>query len=166
MVEVLGMKLERRKFKYLAYTYNLEAGILLPHECYFEYVLPTDAAWLEVAFERTKEQLAEAEERIAELEKENETLRIQLAACGVVAISNTRLSREQRLKKGDPFWSASYGNVCSTVDREIAHRERVETLEKALMEIEKDWCVAGVNELVNDKSCAHCIAKKALEAKG
>ncbi len=58
------MKLQRRKFSYYAYQFDLTTGTLVPHECYFEYVLPIDAERLELAFERTKAQLAEAEELV------------------------------------------------------------------------------------------------------
>ena len=59
------MKLKRHKFKYLGYVFDLEAGMtLVPIECEFEYVLPIDVEQLELAFERTKEQLAEAEELV------------------------------------------------------------------------------------------------------
>ena len=58
-------KLQRHKFKYLAYHYDLKAGMtLVPIECYLEYVLPIDVERLELAFERTKAQLEEAEELV------------------------------------------------------------------------------------------------------
>jgi hypothetical protein len=41
-------------------------------------------------------------------------------------------------------------------DKEIA------MLRAALQEIKDGWCTAGVNELVDGKSCAHCIAHTAL----
>ena len=56
------MKLERHKFKYLAYVFDTDIRTLVPIECFFEYVLPIDVERLELAFERIKEQLAEAEE--------------------------------------------------------------------------------------------------------
>ena len=62
------MKLKRHKFKYLAYVFDVEAGMtLVPIEYYLDYVLPIDVEHLELAFERTKEQLAEAEEENSEL---------------------------------------------------------------------------------------------------
>ena len=57
------MKLQRHKFKYLAYQFDLDTGTLVPIECFFEYVLPRDVEQLELAFERSKEHLEEAEER-------------------------------------------------------------------------------------------------------
>jgi hypothetical protein len=58
------MKLQRNKFKYLAYVFDTDIRTLVPIECYLEYVLPIDVEHLELAFERTKEQLAEAEELV------------------------------------------------------------------------------------------------------
>ena len=48
------MKLQRHKFKYLAYVFELKAGTLVPIDCYLEYVLPIDAEQLEFSFERAK----------------------------------------------------------------------------------------------------------------
>lgn len=52
-----------------------------------------------------------------------ETLRMQLAACDVAALQNTRESLETRIPKDNPYYSAAYRSVCDAVDREIAHRE-------------------------------------------
>lgn len=54
---------------------------------------------------------------------ENE--RIRLAACGVVALSNTVGTVAQRLPRENQHWSASYGDVCSAVDREMDLREKL-----------------------------------------
>lgn len=60
-------------------------------------------------------------------EDELETLRLQLAACGVAAMCNTRESaKEQRITKDNPYWSASYQDVCNAVDREMALREKLD----------------------------------------
>ena len=49
------MKLQRHKFKYLAYQFDIKAGMtLVPIECHLEYVLPIDAEQLEFAFDRAK----------------------------------------------------------------------------------------------------------------
>ena len=48
------MKLQRHKFKYLAYVFELKVGTLVPIECHLEYVLPIDVEQLEFAFERAK----------------------------------------------------------------------------------------------------------------
>jgi hypothetical protein len=73
------MKLKRHKFKYLGYVYDLEAGMtLVPIECHFEYVQPFDVEQLELAFERTKEQLEEAEEQLEEAEERADFLSRQI----------------------------------------------------------------------------------------
>lgn len=58
------------------------------------------------------------------LQEEVEQLRVQLAGCGVAAMQNTRDSVALRAKPGDYGWSASYGDVCAAVDREMDLRER------------------------------------------
>ena len=58
------MKLQRHKFKYNQYLYDLDTGTMVPVECHLEYVLPIDVERLESAFAQTKKQLAEAEELV------------------------------------------------------------------------------------------------------
>ena len=57
-----------------------------------------------------------------ELERE----RMRLAACGIAAMQNTPESIKQRIGRDSPYWSASYGDVCALVDREIELRTRLE----------------------------------------
>jgi len=59
-----------------------------------------------------------------------ETERIRLAGCGVAALQNTNKSKVERIAKDNPYWSASYGDVCNAVDREINAREQAEMLQK------------------------------------
>jgi hypothetical protein len=80
-------------------------------------------------------------------ENEIETLRIQLAGCGVAAMQNTESSVKARITAESPGWSASYGDVCRAVDREMQLRQRVDELEAKLaltsggtMEDTNDWC--------------------------
>ncbi len=62
-----------------------------------------------------------------------EQLRVQLAGCGVVAMSNTRESlNEQMPDKGAYGWSESLQQVWESVLREIHQRERAEAAEQAL----------------------------------
>ncbi|WP_423156477.1 hypothetical protein [Stenotrophomonas maltophilia] len=62
-----------------------------------------------------------------------EQLRVQLAGCGVVALSNTRESlKEQMPEKGAYGWSESLLQVRESVLREIHQRERAEAAEQAL----------------------------------
>jgi hypothetical protein len=65
-------------------------------------------------------------------ENEIETLRIQLAGCGVAAMQNTEGSVKARITAESPYWSASYGDVCRAVDREMQLRQRVDELEAKL----------------------------------
>lgn len=69
-------------------------------------------------------------EEVAELER----LRVQLAGCGVAAMSNTResLARSQCVKPGDYGYSASYGDCVRAAEREIAACERAEAAEATL----------------------------------
>jgi hypothetical protein len=64
------------------------------------------------------------------LHAELETLRIQLAACGVGAMTNSLKSGPERLERDNPYWSASLMDVYSAVDREMALRTEVEQLRK------------------------------------
>lgn len=73
-------------------------------------------------------------ERAEAAETEVETVRMQLAACGVAAMSNTEDTIKQRITKDNSYWSASYGDVCNSVDREIKWRKRAESLTKFLEE--------------------------------
>ena len=60
---------------------------------------------------------------VKRLEEELEVERMRLAGCGVAAMMNTRGSVKERITKDNPYWSASYGDVCSMVDREMTYRE-------------------------------------------
>ena len=69
------------------------------------------------------------EMQIHHLSLEVEQLRVQLAGCGVAAMCNTLRSREQqKCVEGDYGWSQSYQDVVNAVGREIALREKVETI--------------------------------------
>ena len=86
-------------------------------------------------------------------EQEVERLRMQLVACGVAANQNTRDSIKDRITRDNPYWSASYDDVCRAVDREILYRERLESitdnvtanrwrsvLQKLLDHVERNTC--------------------------
>lgn len=92
------------------------------------------------------------------LRQENERLRVQLAGCGVAAMQNTADSRKDRIEKGAYGWSASYADVCSAVDREIALREENERL--CTVERAAEWYV---NNADSPKSALNHI-KAALDA--
>ena len=61
---------------------------------------------------------------IDDKDREIETLRIQLAACGVAARQNTESTIKDRLTQDSPYWSGSYQDVCNAVDREMIWRRR------------------------------------------
>ena len=69
--------------------------------------------------------VAEVERLTADLEH----TRVQLAGCGVAAMQNTEESKANRVERGAYGWSASYGDVCRMVDREIELRAGVEVPE-------------------------------------
>lgn len=71
------------------------------------------------------------------LREECEKLRMQLAGCGVAAMTNTASTAAARITKDNPYWSASYGDVCAAVDREMALREENEKLREFLRQRDK-----------------------------
>lgn len=82
----------------------------------------------EQRLEAQREQLEQAQE---ELESE----RIRLAACATAALGNTEAARSERLAPTHPYYSASYGDVCRAVDREIAYHDRAEKAEQQLAQV-------------------------------
>jgi predicted nucleic acid-binding Zn-ribbon protein len=63
---------------------------------------------------------ARTERDAARTELEDERLR--LAACMSAALGNTKAAVRERIPRDHPHWSASYGDVCAAVDREIQLR--------------------------------------------
>ena len=78
-------------------------------------------------------ELDEARARIAELEAELERERMRLAACGVVAMANTRDRAREARQMLPEYRSASLDDVERAVDREMAERERREAAENLLL---------------------------------
>ena len=69
---------------------------------------------------------------------ECERLRMQLAACGVAALSNTPESAaKNRLAPENKYYSASYQDVCRAVDSEMKLREKLEAAEKQVLSLEE-----------------------------
>ena len=64
-----------------------------------------------------------------------ETLRLQLAACGVAALSNTEKSSSERISDDNPYWTASYKDVCNAVDREMKLRTELLAAREAISKI-------------------------------
>ena len=67
---------------------------------------------------------AQYERLQAELDTEHQ----RLAACGVAAMQNTPDSVAERIDDGSLYWSASYGDVCRAVDREMRYRKALEMI--------------------------------------
>jgi hypothetical protein len=57
-----------------------------------------------------------------------ETERMRLVACGVASLENTAKTVKERIGRDNPYWSASYGDVCAAVDREIKYRTLLEDM--------------------------------------
>lgn len=72
------------------------------------------------------------ESEVESLKCENETLRMQLVACGVAAMSNTPESAaQQRVKPDSPYFCASVGDVHDAVDREMSLRAQLANTEQS-----------------------------------
>jgi hypothetical protein len=78
--------------------------------------------------------LAERDATVAMLRNDLEYERIRLAAVGVVAMQNTPASVSERITRDNKYWSASYGDVCRSVDSEIALRADNARLRKWIKE--------------------------------
>ncbi len=74
------------------------------------------------------DQLLDAQQQIAALMAERETLELKLSACSVAALGNTPATVAERIAPSHPYYSASYGDVCNAVDREIIYREALDNL--------------------------------------
>lgn len=78
------------------------------------------------------------QEQVRVLEVENERLRMQLVACGVVANANTPDSAREARNMHADYWSASVADVCRAVDAEIKYRETLKRVEAALKPVESN----------------------------
>lgn len=67
--------------------------------------------------------------KIDELARENELLRMQLAACGVAALANTEEAQQELLKMNPQYDSSSLQLVKDAVKREIELRKKLELYE-------------------------------------
>jgi hypothetical protein len=73
---------------------------------------------------------------LAEKDKLLEYERIRLAACGVAAMANTIDTIKQRINPDNTYWSASYGDICSAVDRQVEYRDQIAVLQARIKELE------------------------------
>ena len=67
---------------------------------------------------------------IADLRRELERERLRLAACGVAAMQNTEESRKERIAHNNEYFSDSYFQVCTAVDREMDLRRQLAELKE------------------------------------
>ena len=74
----------------------------------------------------------------AALEAECERLRMQLAACGVVALANTPKSAAQARQMHPDYMSASCSDVADAVGREMTLRRQRDKLAKVLEDVEHE----------------------------
>ena len=75
---------------------------------------------------------------IAQLEAECERLRMQLAACGVVALANTPESAAQARQMHPDYMSASCSDVANAVDREMTLRQQRDKLAEVLGNVDRE----------------------------
>lgn len=110
----------------------------MPEYCFSEKQLESfyQAAHRE-GQEAMRERCDDATKRIEELEAELERERIRLAACGVIALSNTEESAIESRKMHDDYWSAFAGDIAGAVDRDMKYRKRVEELEAMMSDFVK-----------------------------
>lgn len=101
---------------------------------------------------------------IKKLNEECEVWRIKLAACGVAALSNTHKSiKDRRIDSNNPYYSASYSDVCDAVDREIALREDNEKKDAEIARLRKALEMIKENSLECFNCSASLLAEEALE---
>lgn len=73
-------------------------------------------------------------QQLAELREECERLRMQLAACGVVALANTPESASEARQMHPDYMSASCSDVADAVDREITLRQQLAERDAEVLE--------------------------------
>jgi len=97
--------------------------------------------------------VSELRDRIAELERELETERMRLAACGVVALSDTPESAARERDMHPDYHSASLDDVIARVDECMDLRRQRDDLRTALVQAREDmigWA-AYADEYFRDK---------------
>lgn len=106
------------------------AKSLLPHRAWYG----NDGDEYDRQVGRIAAALRAASEAAPVLRAELELERMRLAACGVAALANTPTTVAQRISRDHPYWSASYGDVCAAVDREMAYRDSAPASLRKLLE--------------------------------
>lgn len=72
---------------------------------------------------------------VARLRDDLETERMKVVACVVAAPTNTKKASKERIGKDNPHWTASYGDVCAAVNREMELQAEVAGLREALQDV-------------------------------
>jgi len=90
-----------------------------------------DAAVGPSALDTLAREVRRLQGEIGALREQLETERMRNVACGVEAMANTPESAKERLPRDHAYWSASYGDVCAAVDREMALRQQLAEREEA-----------------------------------
>jgi hypothetical protein len=111
------------------------------------------------------ERQGQQDTHISTLMRENRVLRetlegerLRLAACGVAAMQNTPALVADRIGPEHPYYSASYGDVCRAVDREMALRRLLILLRRG-----ECWCEVGIgNPALRGVHTDACSAVRAL----
>lgn len=90
---------------------------------------------------------------IAELREECERLRMQLAACGVVALANTPESASEARQMHQDYMSASCSDVAGAVDREMTLRQQLAELREECERVKADRASCWAEFKVMTRSC-------------
>ncbi|NDI85041.1 hypothetical protein [Undibacterium crateris] len=87
---------------------------------------------LKIQNEQLCDQAEALRQENAELKAQLEKERMRLAGCATAALMNTEESVKDRISSDNPYWSASYGDICNAVDREIALRNENQQLKSVI----------------------------------
>ena len=77
-------------------------------------------------------------QQLAGQDAEIERLRMQLVACGVVALANTPKSAGEARQMHPDYMSASCSDVANAVDREMTLRQQCDKLTQALEDVDRE----------------------------
>jgi hypothetical protein len=104
-------------------------------------------------------------EKLVIAEESLEVERLRLAACGVAALSNTKESAaHNRIGESNPYYSASYSDVCSIVDSEMNLREENARLREALEYYAKTAANAAAYAAANAAAYAYDTSQDEQQA--
>lgn len=84
-----------------------------------------------------------------QLQDHLENERMRLAACGVTALCNTEESIKHRIDADNPYYSASYSDVCRMVDREMSLCAELENVKAKRDEAYNEGYTAAIAFIAN-----------------